>query len=128
MRVLDESCPRCGWRYPGFHICVDLSTPEPPPPPIKKPRPRRFDRYDTNRSSLEWKASIARSMQNRAATLREKNKARDEALVQSYANGLTVREIQAETKLNPETIRRALHIARDEGRLTIRPAVRRSKG
>lgn len=22
-------CERCGWKFPGFHICVDLGTPEP---------------------------------------------------------------------------------------------------
>lgn len=117
-KLRDEPCSECGWRYPGFHICVDLKNPQPiKPDPPKRSRKRE---YNTNRSSDTWRLSISSSMQKHASKLREKNKDRDERMIELYEEGLTMREIAAEMKLNHQTVGDALRFAQDQGKVVIR--------
>lgn len=70
-------CDRCRWPFPGFHICVDLSTPEP-----KLNRANRFGPVTD-----AWRTTSSLSMTERWAQKREEERPRDDALVQRYKEG-----------------------------------------
>lgn len=129
-----EWCPRCEWRYPTFHICLDL------PKEImrkiedgidrdsngqmisKGPKPRQSRAKDRNLSHNEAiSAGIRAKFENDT-----KRQARDKNIERLYVDQeLSLREIANEVGLSQKTVMSALHRARDAGRLTMRPAARR---
>ena len=129
MRLREDPC-QCGWRFEGFHICVDLSKPEPKLPKIKrqpvKKKPVRDRRSDAIKSTPEWRNNISKAMKEYFEKERVKNKDRDDNIVRFYIEGDTVKELSELFCMRRQTILKILHRARDEGRVTMRPSGRPS--
>lgn len=94
----------CGWTFNTWHICVDLTTPEPVLAPVKKPMP------------LEQREKLAEAARKRAV---ERNKKRDAKIIRLYLQGqLGMRDVATEVGCAYQTVRRVLMI----NDIPIRPA------
>lgn len=123
-----EPCARCGWKYPGFHVCIDMSDPRArqviltPLQQIKNEK----DRYSGIESD-ETRARKRDAANRYWASHHEKHKERNKEIISLYRDEIwSVRELSAHFTLDDRTVRAVLHRAEDQGVLTIRPAVRRS--
>lgn len=105
---------RCDWPYDGFHICVDLATPEPKLPP----KPQTM--------SAEQKAKIGEAVKRTRQTA---NLKRDQKIVELYLRGdIGLKDIAKEVDCAYQTVRNVLkrnHIVlRKQGQTIYRPGVR----
>ena len=101
-----EKCGRCGWRY-GFHICVDLTTPEP-----------RSEMKQNMRTSLtkdedkiaEWSYG------------RPKDQARNVAMLRRYAEGgIGYDQLTKEFNVAKTTVISVMKSASNAGLIILRP-------
>lgn len=139
VKMRDTPCPKCDWRYPGFHICLDL------PKKIMQqvedgyerdsngdmildgenaPKPRKSRAKDVHISHRDAISAGVRA----AAANNPKRIARDLEIVRLYGKEqMSVREVSAKMNLAQKTVMSALHRAQDRREVTIRPAVRRNR-
>lgn len=106
-------CERCGWRYGGFHICVDLSTPE----------PKLLEKVDgrVGPMSETQKRNISNAQQARLVVLAAKNRPRNEKIILRYRDQkIGTKQLSEEFELSRTSIVKILRQAEGEGRLTIR--------
>lgn len=100
---LRKSCERCGWKFPGFHVCVDLSEPHSFEGQISPPVKR------------------SESTVNRYSADRVLNAERDSKIVINYIHGHSSSAIAEKFSIPTHTVLRILHRAEAEGFLTLRP-------
>jgi hypothetical protein len=81
-------CPRCGWKYEGWHVCFDASKKIPGEgvvDPLKKKSGGKatvvYERTEEHRQA------ISETNKTRWAKIHEKNKERDSAIVAEYKEG-----------------------------------------
>lgn len=111
----ETPCARCGWKWRGFHICVDPSTPEPKQKQTIKRR-HISDRSDSHREALS---------ESNEARWRRINFERDAALVDRYKDGdVGFRGLAKEFNLSYKTVALAMKKAQERGEVEIRPAHR----
>jgi DNA-binding CsgD family transcriptional regulator len=103
VKLRDNPCERCGWKFPGFHVCVDLSTPE---PATKATHP------DMTPSQLESlnQARLSRWERHRLATAD-----RDKKIVEMYKDGKTLKEISEEIELAYPSVNKIVTRAAERG-------------
>jgi predicted Rossmann fold nucleotide-binding protein DprA/Smf involved in DNA uptake len=126
-------CGRCGWRYPSFHICLDLPlevmrrVEDVAQPKRQRARAHKRDpRSDAYRGTDEWRSNISAGLQEYHNQRRAANRERDREIVKRYSEDQrTVRELATEFGISFQTILSVLHTAQDDGVLVIRPAARR---
>jgi len=117
VKPLDIPCEKCGWKMPGFHVCViDLRTAEgvkaattvnySPP----KPRPSRA-RPGANRSE-----SVKESWARRAGRAE-----RDAEIIRLYdEEELSMNQTAARLKIDYRTVSKVLKAAAEAGDIAIR--------
>lgn len=115
MKLRDQPCERCGWRYPGFHVCVDLS--KPIDPRIMK---KHTDRYAAVRTA-EHRRKLSEGAYERWERHREEMAPRDAKIVAAYKDGMTYRELAIEFHLAQQTIMGIIHRAAENGEVQVRP-------
>ncbi len=96
----DQPCPRCGWKYKGWHVCFDASKKVPGEGQLTLPEPQKVD----GRSTPDRKSRASRSQAERWERKREENRPRDEAIVQSYKDGATLRALESSYSLSFKTV------------------------
>ena len=137
VNLLNHACPKCDWRFKGFHICLDL------PKKIMQqvedgyerdsngemivdegPKPRKSRAKDVHISHRDAiSAGVKAAHENNP-----KRKARDLEIVRLYdKEQLSIREVSKQMNLAEKTVMSALHRAQERREVTIRPAVRRTK-
>lgn len=106
-------CAICKMPYQGFHICLDLSTPEPRLPEMKR-APRRTGK-------IQDTSEMAEAQRARWERYREDTFRRDEEIINWYAQGgIGYKDIQRKYGIGQGTTQKILKRGEDEGRLTIR--------
>lgn len=109
MKLRDKSC-HCGWKFPGFHICVDLSTPE---PKIQSKKMRKM-------STATYKA-LREAQENRRERERVEHVARDKEIVRLYnQGGVGYRELMEKFGIGQTTVQNIMKRAEAEGLVIIR--------
>lgn len=108
--MLYDKCDRCGHRYPGFHICVDLSTPEP-----KRREQKPWTMTDSQREG------ISQAQRERWERVREENAPRDQAIIDRYNEGrISYRDLAKEFRISHTTVVKIMRLASDAGFVTLR--------
>lgn len=135
MKILDKPCPDCGWRYPGFHICLGL------PQKLMQQVEDGYDRDTNGEMIAEVKVRTTRAknpnVSHRQAIsdgVRAKHAndpkriARDKEIERLYdREELSIRDVSEKMVLSQKTVMSALHRAQDAGRLVVRAAIRRNR-
>lgn len=104
-----KSCGDCGWKYPGFHICLGL------PPEI-------MERVEEGRKKEAPARVKSVPVENRT-----KFADRNREIIRLYdEEDFTMREVAEKLKIDQRTVMNILHNARDKGDVVIRRAVRRT--
>ena len=114
VKLRDTPCERCGWKYPGFHICVDLSRPL-DPAIAKKHRPQP--------SHIRSEALIQMLQDGRAKRWerhREEMAERDAEIVRLYKTGLGFRVLAAQFGIAYQTARNVIRRAEANGEVVVR--------
>lgn len=121
VEMLATPC-KCGWRYPGFHICVDLSRPIPreiaikhgiiPDPEKKKKKIQR---------SEDHMAAINDGRAARWQRHREETAERDLQILDEYKNGMGFRQISIKHGMGYGTVVKVMKRFANEGLVDIRP-------
>lgn len=127
----EQPCPKCDWRFPGFHVCLDL------PKKIMQQVEDGYERdsngdmiMDSNgdpilprvtRSDISHREAISAGLRASFATDPERIK-RDSEIVRLYTEEMKpISQVAATLNLAPRTVQTALHRARDLGQVTMRP-------
>jgi hypothetical protein len=114
MKLRDVPCERCGWKYEGFHVCVDLSAPV--DPKVLAKHTQRYKHSSEMRDRLSNAASI------RWARHREDMAERDSRVVERYKeDNASMRDLAGEFGIDFQTVRNILHRAAARGECEIRP-------
>lgn len=123
-KIINPSC-RCGWKFAGFHICVDLTKPCPEEGLLSlSPAERRSDSVKFASGMVEdgcitekaWDAID--KVQSRRAT---RDRDRDEKILLMYGEGkIGLRRLAEDLDLGYDLVRRVVHNASEAGVLTIR--------
>ena len=118
-KLRDIPCGDCGWKFKGFHICLDLSDPavrEVVPGPGRKPRVSRAVAGSDRAASIRaFHANDPRKVERNREIIRLYNEL-----------DMTMREVAEKMAIDPTTVRNILHRAADEGDVIIRKAARRT--
>ena len=123
---LDEPCPKCNWRMPGFHVCIDKNDPA-----NRKIVVEKKDRHKhTGEKDLlgreERRSRISDGMSRYWETVDAGNRKRDDKIVALYSKDeLTIRQIADLVRINQRAVMRVLHRARDAGEIKMRGKHRR---
>jgi len=98
VKLREIPCAQCGWKFPGFHVCVDLSKPcalEAPKPVSKK---------GTGRGS---------NLATLRAQIREENSERDaEIVARYYSEGISYKDLAKDIGLHHHTVARIVNRAK----------------
>lgn len=107
----NTKCGTCKMHYQGFHICADLTTPE---PKLKAPtRAGRMSPVEVHNLTL--------AQRERRERERLENARRDEEIIEWYAQGgIGYKDIQKKYGIGQSTTQKILKRGEAEGRLTIR--------
>lgn len=107
-------CDRCGWKWGGSHVCVNLSEPD-----MKKVGP-------TTTARVRKKAESDDRTSNqhlRDAQFKERNK----NIIRLYSvEQKSMREIAKAMDLPDTTVMNVLHAAKERGEISIRKTARRT--
>lgn len=119
MKKRETPCARCGWKYPGDHVCIDLST--------------EAARKDAQRVVLRPRNAVYRPVSERTKeALRqsaaerwqrhyESNRERDARIVERYnAGGVSQPTLAMEFDISKSTVQKILKRAAVEGLTTMR--------
>lgn len=115
--MLDIPCAKCGWKFPGFHVCaIDLRTPEgvraattanykPPAPRASRARP-----------------GANRSESVKAARAREVGRVeRDAEIIRLYDEmDLSMTGVAKQMDLDFRTVQKVLHTAANADKIVLR--------
>lgn len=102
-KYLDNPCPNCGWKFPGFHICLAL--------PLEVMR-----RPEDGSTVSARKVSPAKAISNRNAEI-----------IHLYnVDELTMVEIATKLGIPGTIVMNVLHTAQENGDVVIRRAARRT--
>ena len=118
----NEPCPRCDWRFTGFHVCLNA------PKKIMQQVEDGYER-DSNGELITDDENNPKPRKSRANDVHIAHRIeRDKEIVRLYGKEeLSIREVAKKMNLADKTVMSALHRARDRLEVTIRPAHRLSK-
>lgn len=117
VKMRANPCEKCGWKYPGSHICVNLSEPM-----MKQVGPTATKRVRKKAESDDSEGGVS-NMRLRDAQFRERNK----QIVKLYAvEQKTMRDIAKQLLIDDSTVMNVLHAAKERGEITIRKTARRA--
>jgi DNA-binding NarL/FixJ family response regulator len=114
VRLRDTPCETCGWKYPGFHICVDLSK------PVENRIQNKHNAMQRQTVSSEQKKRLADGLTERWRKHRMDTRDRDRKIVEAYKSGMGMNAISREFGPAYQTVRLILHRAADRGEITVR--------
>lgn len=127
VKLRDKNC-KCGWKFPGFHVCVDLSRPDP-----KILGVNHFPKGTKERPNMtaSTRLALSEAAQRRAAREREANAPRDARIVERYNEGdisvaETARMFEISRNNAAEILRRAGCEIRKPGGASVMPNRRRA--
>lgn len=120
MKLREKPCERCGWKFPGFHICVDLSAPCAQENQLHPPRPKATRSYPNGLSEAHVTA-LNEGRTQRWLKHRAKHSERDAQIVQRYKDGLSFPALAKEFDIAYQTARGVIHRAAEEGLVVVRP-------
>lgn len=110
MKLRDKRC-HCGWKFPGFHICVDTSKPL-DPALVKKLNKglsaNHFSALQDGRSA-RWERH------------REENMRRDAEIVKEYKDGSSYKTLAQKYGIAHQTVMGVIKRAAARGEVTIHP-------
>lgn len=107
----DTPC-KCGWKFHGFHICVDLTGDEP------KPRIQSRKKLARSQSHLD---ALNSGRADRWARHYEENRERDEKIIERYAaGGIGTSKIAQEFGMARSSVLKVLKRAQDQGLVKVR--------
>jgi DNA invertase Pin-like site-specific DNA recombinase len=110
----------CGWKFPGFHICVDLSRPCPGEFQMKKPK----GRYRSEGAATAYEKNLEegrkRREQREAAAI-----VRDKAIIERYKENVSYKQLCEEFNISHATVAKAVKQAAERGEITPRPKGRK---
>lgn len=115
MNYRETPCERCGWKFKGFHVCVDLSVPVDP-----KVQKKHNDSYAHLRTPA-WRKHTSTIATERWERYRQDNFERDKRIVEFYAEGMSIRQLALEFKLATQTVRNCILRAQARGEVKMRP-------
>lgn len=115
MKMRDVPCKQCGWRYPGFHVCVDLSK------PIDTKISNRHIQAHNQKISQSHLDALQRGKTERWERHRDETANRDAKIVALYRAGDGMKPLAKDFSIAFQTIRGILKRAEDRGEVTIRP-------
>ena len=136
--ILDQPCQRCGWKYPGFHICAfDFSTVEGvmeatkvEPAKVTKSGKRKPPSlaHQSVGGSVTHKERIAAGV--RAAYARDpKRVERNKEIIRLYEDEeFSMRAISEKVGADFRTVANVLHTASDRGEIVLRRSTPRRAG
>lgn len=105
-------CLKCGWKYGNFHICVDLTVKDNPPPTTSRSRAPISD---------EGRANLIEAQNARWERKREEEKERDEAIVARYKQGdVGQRLLAKEFGISNSTVHSILKRSVERGEMVMR--------
>lgn len=105
-----EKCSTCFMVHGGFHICIDLSTPE----PVITPR-------EIGPMSEEKRRSISEAQSERWAKIHAANAERDRQIIERYKEGeVGYMKLAEEFELNGSTVHKILKRAENDGLIEMR--------
>lgn len=111
-------CESCKMNYQGFHICVDLSTPEPQQKVVQTRNGTRWGPM-----SDEHKSNLSLSQQERWERIHAEQKDRDDEIIGLYTEGgWSYASLARKYNIGRGTILRILKAGEADGRITIRRA------
>ena len=117
MSRFNTKCSTCGMYYQGFHICIDMSTPEPKQPVLPK---RKKGQHTSTRSDMH-RASLSMAQQERWERAWEGQRDRDNEIIGLYVDGgWSYAALARKYKIGRGTILRILQKAEAEGLVVIR--------
>jgi hypothetical protein len=119
----DHKCTRCGWKYPSFHVCMDMDN----LPPLSKvmrellygpPKARRKLGPMTD----AHKRAVSEGQRERWAKVRAKNEKLEQKVVERYKEGgVGINDLRDEFQMGKDRIMRILREAQARGEVTVRP-------
>lgn len=99
MKLRDTPC-HCGWKFLGFHICVDLAAPNVSSMPKPKVKHRRY----SGSATAAKLGALETAREARWDAHHEANKDRDEAIVRRYRDDVVgLKKIAGEFGIGYET-------------------------
>lgn len=125
--ISDRKCGRCGWKFPSFHVCIDLTEPEPAAPAQPKTAGTFTGERFEGRVSEEAREKISLANRERWKT---RNRARDEAMINRYRQGdVGYSDLEQEFGITRNTVVRVMKLAEKDGLVKIRrPGATLAKG
>lgn len=122
MKMLDKPCARCGWKYPGDHVCIDMSTPELRRAAQRVVVERVYKKRVYTAPKSEAQLEQARSnLSEHWAAIRAENAPRDAKLVDRYnEGGIGQKQLSREFGIAQSTVGNILRRAQDRGETIIR--------
>ncbi len=122
-KLRDQPCPNtaCGWRYEGFHICLNQSK-------------VLMTRIEDGREYRDQTSMRERDLPSASVTRRQLNEERkaskadrDAKIIKFYIEDeMSMKEVAGAVGCATATVQLTLHKAQDRGDLTIRNAGRQS--
>ena len=113
---LDNPCEKCGWKMPGFHVCViDLRTAE-------GVKAATTVNYQPPKRKSRARPGANRSESVKAARAREAGRAeRDEEIIRLYdEEELSMTAVSRQMGLDFRTVQKVLHTAAKDEKIVIR--------
>lgn len=118
-RMLEQPCQtefpsgkRCGWKYAGFHFCINPDTQTPLVSKTKRKHPGPTD---------EARAAAGRSRLERWEEFREEMAERDANIIRLYKEGYGYNEVARMLGIAHATVGKIVRRAAAEDELQIRP-------
>lgn len=112
----DDPCEKCGWKFLGFHVCVDKSIPLDPKIAKKYGLGRK-----TGPLSFAQEEALAAARNARWERHYAENAERNQKIVDRYKEQVGYRELAAEFGLSYQTVSSIIHRAAKVGDVEIRP-------
>lgn len=114
MNYRDTPCERCGWKFPGFHVCVDTSTPVDPQIQMKHNK-------GAGMISAAHLERLQLGRESRWHRHREETMERDKNIVERYKEGdISLKELSRDTGLAFQTVRNIVQRAVERGEVEMR--------
>lgn len=116
MTKLPPKCEQCGWKWGGFHICLELPKAE-----LQKVRPLTKQPRAGRPMSDSTREAISESQKARWDAYRERMRPKYDEIVRRYnQGGIGINRLADEVGVGRNVVMRALQEAQDEGRTVIR--------
>lgn len=127
VKMRETPCPRDGWPYPGFHVCLDLSNPI--YRKVEDGLTRDSEGMIVPRSAPQTashREKIGHALRQKAA-IDPKRIERNKEIIRLYSDErLSMAKVAERMKINPRTVSTVLRIAASQDLVIIRRYNQRS--